>query len=233
MAATLSFPASATVATTATHHKRVIAIGDSLIYGYGDPEGGGWVERLRRRWLQPETPGPVLYNLGVRGDDVCRVSQRLSHEFSRRGELRNRFPDLVILSVGVNDAARVGKPQGRPYTELPDFQHHMATLLDQAQQLGPVLFVGMVPVLPEQMPFAEVLYYNHDDQRRYRDATVWACGQRHIPYLDILDLWLGRGEPWWRSRLSSDGLHPNVEGYRSLLADIVQWPAFQSLLMPS
>ncbi|MDA0866715.1 MAG: GDSL-type esterase/lipase family protein, partial [Cyanobacteria bacterium] len=94
----------------ASKPKRIVAVGDSLVYGYGDPEGGGWVERLRRRWLQPETPGHAVYNLGVRGDGVKLVAQRLDSEFRYRGELRNRLPDVVMLSVGVNDSARVGKP---------------------------------------------------------------------------------------------------------------------------
>ena len=50
MAATLSHRLASSASITAVHHKRIVAIGDSLIYGYGDPEGGGWVERLRRRW---------------------------------------------------------------------------------------------------------------------------------------------------------------------------------------
>ncbi len=210
--------------------KRIVAIGDSLVYGYGDPEGGGWVERLRRRWLQPETPGHAIYNLGVRGDGVRLVSRRLDSEFRYRGELRNRLPDVVMLSVGVNDSARVGKPDGRPYTSEADFQAEMAALLDQAQGLGPVLFVGMTPVWAEHMPFAEVLYYSHHDQYRYKEMTRRACQQRQIPYLDVFDLWLGRGEIWWRSRLSGDGLHPNVLGYRSLVEDISQWSAFHSLV---
>lgn len=210
--------------------KRIVVIGDSLVYGYGDPEGGGWVERLRRCWLQPTAPGHAIYNLGVRGDGVERVSQRLTQEFRTRGEFRNRLPDLLILSVGMNDSARVGKPQGRPYNPQNKFESQMAALLDQASALCPVLFVGMPPVLAERMPFAEVLYYSHADQAAYKDATYRACAQRGIPYLDVFDRWLERGDAWWRPRISLDGLHPNVMGYRSLLEDITTWPAFQRLV---
>ena len=49
---------------------RIIAIGDSVVYGYGDYIGGGWVERLRRQWMSPVSKDRVLYNLGVRGDRV-------------------------------------------------------------------------------------------------------------------------------------------------------------------
>ena len=202
---------------------KVVALGDSLIYGYGDFVGGGWIERLRRQWMSPQGGGHVLYNLGVRGDRVAQVSQRLEQEFSCRGELRNRFPDLILLSVGVNDSSRVGKPEGKLYTNLEDFRLHIAHLLNVAQNLCPVLFIGMTPVDRDKMPFMNCLYYNHFDQYRYKEATLQACQQRNIPYLDIFDLWLSRGEDWIKTQLGEDGLHPNVSGYQTLLADIIAW----------
>ncbi|MFB2836145.1 GDSL-type esterase/lipase family protein [Floridanema evergladense] len=209
---------------------KVVALGDSLVYGFGDYEGGGWVERLRRQWMMPPNPGHVLYNLGVRGDRTQQVAQRLEDEFRNRGELRNRVPDLIILSVGVNDSARLARPNGRNYTEFTNFEVEMSALLDRAQQLCPVLFVGMVPVNEEKMPFLECFYYNLGDQYRYKEATKQACQAREIPYLDIFDLWMGRSTQWMRSRLTEDGLHPNVLGYQSLLEDVFNWEAIQKLM---
>jgi lysophospholipase L1-like esterase len=205
------------------HALRVVALGDSLIYGYGDLEGGGWVERLRRHWMHPTSPGHALYNLGIRGDGVQQVSDRLETEFRYRGELRNKVPDVIILSVGINDSARLGKPEGRNFTEFEHFTAILDNLLDRAQSLCPVLFVGMPPVNPTAMPFAGCLYYNHDDQARYKTATQQACQARDIPYLDVFDLWLSRGEDWWQSRLGADGLHPNTRGYEALLQDVLNW----------
>ncbi|WP_035992121.1 GDSL-type esterase/lipase family protein [Leptolyngbya sp. KIOST-1] len=210
------------------HPQKVLAMGDSLVYGFGDPEGGGWVERLRRRTMAPGREGAVFYNLGVRGDGVSQVRQRLDHEFRYRGELRNRLPDLLVLSVGVNDSARVGSTLGRNRTDFDNFEGQIHDLLTQARQLCPVLFVGMPPVNEQAMPFSEVLYYTHSDQWRYREATRLACTSHNIPYLDVLNLWLGRGEPWWLPLLSADGLHPNVAGYEALLYDILAWDAFQT-----
>ena len=202
---------------------RVIALGDSLIYGYGDYVGGGWVERLRRQWMSPDGAGHVLYNLGVRGDRTFQVARRLKEEFSRRGELRNRVPDLILLSVGVNDSARVGKPDGKLLTDFEEFKQQINDLLDVAQDLCPVLFVGMTPVSESKMPFLDCLYYNHLDQYRYKEATLQACQQKNIPYLDIFDLWLSRGEDWIDTQLGEDGLHPNVSGYQTLFSDITAW----------
>jgi lysophospholipase L1-like esterase len=207
------------------HPLKIVALGDSIVYGFGDPVGGGWVERLRRDWMLPNSPGHVLYNLGVRGDGVQQVAQRLETEFRHRGELRNRVPDLIVLSVSVNDSARLGRPTGRNFTEFDRFQLEMGELLDQAKRLCPVLFVGMVPVDEAKMPFLDCFYYSHLEQARYKEATRLACEARQIPYLDIFQQWLERGEDWWRSRLCDDGLHPNVAGYQSLLEDVLDWPA--------
>lgn len=226
---TLSVPSLASVSQTQQRSLRIIALGDSLIYGFGDPDGGGWVERLRRQWLAPDSAGHALYNLGIRGNTVAQVQGRLEAEFRHRGELRNRFPDLIVLCVGVNDSPRVGRPDGRNLTNFATFQIQIANLLDHAQQLCPILFVGMVPVDESQMPFLDCLYYNHTDQHRYNEATKLACESRQIPYLDLFKLWMGRGENWLQTHFSPDGLHPNVRGYQALLQDVMNWEPFVQL----
>lgn len=209
---------------------KIVALGDSIIYGYGDFEGGGWIERLRRQWMSPDSPGHIIYNLGIRGNGVTQVSQRLEQEFRLRGELRNRMPDLIILSVGINDSARLGKPNGRSYTDFEFFQEQMNCLLAQAKQLCPVLFVGMTPVDETKMPFLDCFYYNFTDQYRYKEATRLGCEAHQIPYLDIFDLWMKRGDDWVNSRLCADGLHPNVQGYQALLEDVLNWQPMNQLI---
>ncbi|MGK7897524.1 MAG: GDSL-type esterase/lipase family protein [Xenococcus sp. (in: cyanobacteria)] len=206
---------------------KVIAVGDSLVYGYGDFVGGGWVERLRRQWMSPEADDRVLYNLGVRGDRLVNVTQRLATEFNRRGELRHQVPDAILLSVGINDSPRLRKPDGRLFTDFQEFKRQLAVLLDLATSLAPVFFVGMIPVDDSKMPFYDCLYYNHFDQYRFKEATLQACQQRQIPYLGLFDLWLSRGETWLRSQYGNDGLHPNVQGYENLFQDIASWEAIK------
>jgi lysophospholipase L1-like esterase len=208
-------------------------MGDSLVYGFGDPIGGGWVERLRRQWLVPGQDQFVLYNLGVRGDGVRQVELRLEDEFRTRGELRNRVPDLLLLSVGVNDSPRLGRIDGRNFLAIDAFKIELAALLDQAINLCPVLFIGMVPVCEQNMPFLDCLFYNHADQYRYKEVTRSLCATRHIPYLDLFDTWLARGPEWWRSRLSEDGLHPNSAGYEAILQDVLAWDEIAQRLAPS
>ncbi len=209
------------------HPIKLIALGDSLVYGYGDPVGGGWVERLRQRWMCLKDPGPVLYNLGIRGDNVQKVSQRLEVEFQSRGELRNQVPDGILLSVGINDSPRVGRARGRYYTPFDQFQEQLVTLLDTALQLCPVWFVGMVPVDEAKMPFLDCLYYNHADQALYNRAIQQACHARRIPFLDVFSQWIAED---YQARLSVDGLHPNTQGYQSLYENVISWEALAQLI---
>lgn len=174
----------------------------------------------------PGSLGHALYNLGVRGDGVQQIATRLESEFRLRGELRNRVPDLLILSVGTNDSARLSRPDGRNFTDFNLFCDEMEGLLDQAVQLCPVLFVGMVPVDESKMPFLDCLYYNHGDQFRYKEVTRLACEARRIPYLDVFSQWQVKGSQWCSDRMTEDGLHPNVMGYETLLDQVLDWQAF-------
>lgn len=215
------------------HPPKLVALGDSVVYGYGDPELGGWAERLRRRWmgrgLMPNacSVAPVLYNLGVRGDGVIQVTRRLEAEFAQRGELRNQVPDGIILSVGVNDSAQLGRVGGRNYLSLEKFELALAQLLEQAQRLAPVYFVGMAPVDESKMPFMDCFYYNHEEQHRYKEATRKACESRQIPYLDVFEQWVSRGSVWCNARLCEDGLHPNTQGHEEILQAVLAWDAMR------
>ena len=40
--------------------KQLVVIGDSSVYGWGDTEGGGWCERLRKDWSKIQI-APIIY----------------------------------------------------------------------------------------------------------------------------------------------------------------------------
>ena len=102
--------------------KQLVVIGDSSVYGWGDNEGGGWCERLRKDWSKNKN-GPIIYQLGVRGDGIEKVSSRWEKEWSSRGETRRNKPQAILLNVGLNDTPTIGQKNGRHQLEISGFEY--------------------------------------------------------------------------------------------------------------
>ena len=202
--------------------RKLVALGDSGVFGWGDPLEGGWCERLRRHWM--DLPGgPVLYNLGVRGDGLERLAARLAAEVGCRGELRRQLPQGILLGVGLNDTARVGRADGRPQLDADGFLFGLQQLLRQALTIAPVHVIGLTPVDEAAMPYAEVLWYSQADIRRYEGLLEEACLEADVPFLPLLECLLADHD--WPQWLSSDGLHLNSEGHRQVYQRVRNWPA--------
>jgi lysophospholipase L1-like esterase len=200
--------------------RKLIVVGDSGVVGWGDPEEGGWCERLRRHWMGlPQ--GPVLYPLGVRGDGLERVSARMDQEVRVRGELRRQMPHGILLAVGLNDCARIGRRDGRPQLDHDAFLFGLQQLLTQAQQLAPVLMLGLTPVDEAVMPYAEVLWYQMELVLHYEGLIAEACQEANVPFLPLLDSLTA--DPSWLQWLSPDGIHLNSEGHRQVYERIRDW----------
>jgi lysophospholipase L1-like esterase len=202
--------------------RKLAVVGDSGVFGWGDAEEGGWCERLRRHWMGlPQ--GPVLYNLGVRGDGLERVAARLHGEVVARGELRRQIPQGILLAVGLNDTARVGRPDGRPQLAPEAFLFGLQQLLRETRALAPLFVIGLTPVLEEAMPFADVLWYSLADVRVYEGLLEQACMEADVPFLPVLEAFLE--QPRWPQWLTADGLHGNNAGHRFLFERVRRWRA--------
>jgi len=202
--------------------RKLVVLGDSGVFGWGDPLEGGWCERLRRHWM--ELPGgPVVYNLGVRGDGLERLAARLEAEVGRRGELRRQRPQGILLGIGLNDSARVGRADGRPQLDAEGFLFGLQHLLQRARQLAPVHVIGLTPVEEGAMPYAEVLWYSLEQLRRYEGLLEEACLAADVPFLPLLEGLLA--DPDWPGWLCNDGLHLNSDGHRQVYQRLTRWPA--------
>lgn len=202
--------------------KKLVVLGDSGVYGWGDPDQGGWCERLRRHWMElPQ--GPVLYGLGVRGDGLEKLAARAETEVGHRGELRRQRPQGILLSIGLNDTARVGRPDGRHQLGPEAFLFGLRQLLPRLAAIAPVFVLGLTPVDEAVMPFADVLWYDVATVRRYEGLLEEACMEADVPFLPLLDSLLA--EPHWLQWLCSDGLHLNSDGHGQLYQRLRSWGA--------
>ncbi|MCT0229547.1 arylesterase [Synechococcus sp. CS-1324] len=202
--------------------RKLVVLGDSSAYGWGDPDHGGWCERLRRHWMGlPD--GPVLYNLGVRGDGLERLAARLPAEVGCRGELRRQAPQGILINIGLNDTARVGRRDGRHQLGPDAFLFGLQQLLPQARALAPVLVLGLAPVDEAVMPYADCLWYDLATVHRYERLLEEACLEADLPFLPLLEPLLA--DPHWLRLIDADGLHLNAAGHQRVYERVRQWPA--------
>lgn len=122
---------------------RIIAFGDSLVAGYGAPEGEDAFSQLAGLL------GTPIENLGRSGDTSGRALLRIE-------EVLERKPDIVIVLLGGNDAL-----QKLPVSET---EKNLGAILERIQDAGakPVL-VGVIGGFPQDTyaPMFERLAKEH------------------------------------------------------------------------
>lgn len=168
---------------------RLVALGDSLVQGYGLPAEDGFTPRLEA-WLRANgAPDVVVINAGVSGDTSAGGRARLDWALGDGA-------DALIVELGGNDLLRAIDPAAT--------RENIAAILSEAKARDlPVLLTGMQAPLnygPEYKEEFDALYPELAD--RY--------GALYDPFfLDGLT-----GKP---ALFQADGVHPNAAGVDKLV----------------
>ena len=204
--------------------KKLIILGDSGVYGWGDLEGGGWSERLRQKWLRIDN-APIIYSLGVRGDGLEKLAKRYKKEWESRGELRRKVPEGILLSIGLNDTARIGRIDGRPQLSEDAFKFGLKKLINDIKNEVQVMILGLTPVNEEAMPFADCLWYANKYCSIYEKKIEETCLELDIPFLAIHEKMIQISS--FKNLISSDGIHINTDGHKWIFNQICEWNALK------
>tara|TARA_Y100001968_G_scaffold326854_1_gene370722 strand:+ start:420 stop:1067 length:648 start_codon:yes stop_codon:yes gene_type:complete len=207
------------------YQKKLIIIGDSGVYGWGDKEGGGWSERLRQKWLNLRN-APIIYSLGVRGDGLEKVAKRYKNEWETRGELRRKVPEGLLLSIGLNDTARIGREDGRPQLSEDAFKFGLKRLVNEIKNDVDVMVLGLTPINEASMPFAGCLWYSNKFCSIYEKKIEETCLELNIPFFSIHEKMINLLS--FKELLSSDGIHLNTEGHKWMYEQISEWSALKT-----
>ncbi len=168
---------------------RIVAIGDSLTYGYPYPPCYSWVQRVADRM------GACLENKGVCGETTADMRRRFLTDVVPLG------PDWVIITGGSNDAF-TGATAG-------EVAANVQAMANAAGQRGIRPVVGLAPpmALPEEALLAE-----------YREALRALAAENGWPVIDFYRSLLDNATGGIRPGLLTDGVHPNEDGY-ALMAE--------------
>ncbi|SNY47269.1 acyl-CoA thioesterase-1 [Pseudooceanicola antarcticus] len=171
---------------------RLLAFGDSLVQGYGLPQGEGFVPQLEAR-LRDGGHEVSVINAGVSGDTSAGGLSRIGWSLAED-------VDAVIVVLGGNDLLR-GLDPG-------DTRENIGGILEEIRARGlPVLLAGM------QAPGNYGAAYKEAFDGLY-PALAEANGARLFP--SFMAPLMGDPEApdlaAARALLQPDGVHPNAEG---------------------
>jgi acyl-CoA thioesterase-1 len=183
----------------------VAALGDSItsgspgydpdkaqrkLLGFGSDEQSQW-----EYWAARKDPRLVFRNCGVYGQRTDEIALRLA--------ACAKGADALVVQGGINDIA-----QGRPVAAAA---RNLAAMVRRGKALG--LRVELVDVLPWNNGYPEA-----DPKIRRLNRLIHAAGRREgVPVLPFHDTIEDPQRPGrMPERLTSDGDHPSVAGYRLL-----------------
>lgn len=192
--------------------RRIVALGSSSVYGRGDSELGGFINRLRL-WHESQSPHNFVYQLGICGESTDSLIKRLPTEAGIRR------PHLILLYPGFNDIRREGAKSSENAVPLEDFRSSLVALVECALRISPtVMLTGF--------PFDEAKttphpgsdwYYLRFDAARYTDVMRQVCEERSCPILDYFKNWRADETS---DLLAEDGLHCNPKGHEKLYREL-------------
>ncbi|QZA32537.1 GDSL-type esterase/lipase family protein [Hydrogenibacillus sp. N12] len=208
---------------------RLVGLGDSIMRGIGDGEGGGVFRRFGER-LATADPGrrpPVMVNLAVAGDKSADLWRRLALPEFQTAVLA---ADGIVLSIGGNDAFPSVDVLKRPaaYADpeaISAFQATMETVLRALRQdnpKAPILWLGLYD------PFSDVPGLSGAAEAALDrwNAAIHAAA-RSAPGVIVVptnDLRQAAGAAF----LAGDHFHPSAVGHALLAGRLAEvWAALR------
>ena len=193
-----------------------VALGDSLTAGRDDHGPGGvrigWARRLA--WiLSARTAVPcTLTNLAADGASVAVV---LEQQLPRVARIGPNYPDLISVTVGMNDIRDPAFGEER-------FAAELGRLLDALTTTGATVLTCTLPDIAAIMSLpADLAEVARQRMRQASDIIREQAAGRGVVCLDVWAM-PGTADP---GLFGPDRIHPNASGHQ-LMAD-----AFAALLL--
>jgi lysophospholipase L1-like esterase len=192
---------------------RHILFGDSIGFGVGDYEFGGWATRLRLFIdAQKKDKTHNLINLSVSGNTTRDLLARLMPETKARirpNETREDY--TLLLAIGTNDA-RIDKANPARNISEHEYMSNLKKLIVDASEFYCRTVVIGLPLVDETltMPFKEQNFYTNEAISLYESASARIADETNSDFIAITSLWANIDV---KTHLA-DGLHPNTQGHQ-------------------
>lgn len=163
--------------------KRIVALGDSITYGYPYTSDESWVNYLKKSGID-------IINSGVNGDTLEGMLDRFDED------VVSYSPKFVIIMGGTNDA--FGQ------YPLAAMEYNLRQIVDKSFESNIAPIIG-IPVPTDESMIELKL-------EKFRHFLRKFCSEKIIPYIDFYSAVVDNTGSM-KSEFDFDGVHPNKCGY--------------------
>lgn len=197
---------------------RHILFGDSIGFGVGDYQNGGWATQLRLFIdRQKKAKDHNLINLSISGDTTRLLLARFEREVKLR--MRNHSPKefRFLIAIGSNDTRR-NKLEKEKNISKEEYRKNLLQLIKLAEKLcEKIVIIGLPPVDEKYTtPFKEQKYYYNQTLKEYNQIAQKIAQEKNLKFIDIWAEFEGKD----LSQLFPDGLHPNTQGHQIIFEKV-------------
>ena len=185
-----------------------IIIGDSLTYGIGDFETGGWSAMFKNYIVNKDDSkvcSNYVYVAAFPGATSTNILNKLDNIY--KSFKHDEFSNIVILSIGVNDTQEFN---GSLKTSLEDYQNNIKKIIDYVNNQGAKLIIfGLSRIQSDDKFYWKPgKFYCNETIALYDRALEKICYENKIEYVSMKDA-LDKID-------YIDGVHPNKAGHEKI-----------------
>jgi lysophospholipase L1-like esterase len=186
-------------------NKNYIIVGDSLTYGIGDYDNGGWASLFKKDIVSKDDSKVCSNYVHVAAFPGATSTIILNKIDSIYQAFKNdEFDNVVILSIGVNDTQEFN---GSNKTSLEDYRKNIESIIKYVTKEAELIIVGLARIQSDDKFYWKPgKFYSNEILNRYDSELEKICQENNIKYIKTRDV-LDKSD-------YIDGLHPNQIGHR-------------------
>lgn len=184
-----------------------IIIGDSITYGIGDIETGGWASMFKKHIVSQDDSkvcNNYVHIVGFPGATSNDILNKINYIFNTYKD--NECKNVVILSIGINDTQEFNGTLKNSIEEYKsNIERIIKYLLDENAE---IIILGLTKIESDEKFFWKPMkYYDNKTILEFDQELKELCNNKvkYIPMINVLQ----NGD-------YIDGLHPNHVGHEKL-----------------
>jgi lysophospholipase L1-like esterase len=203
---------------------RVLALGDSLARGTGDPDGKGFVGYMADELKSKTKQEIVVDNYGVNGQTSTQLAATLGQSQLQQ---QVKAANVLVLSIGGNDLFLGGETLGnlnpQRIKEIEDkYLTQLGAILKQLRELNAnarIFLIGLYNPFIELQDTVTTTKIVRDWNYKAAEIAAQYPQAVLVPTFDLFQLKV-------QDYLARDLFHPNAAGYRLIgerVASLITW----------